>query len=178
MKEGNDILTHRSYTRDEICTSLAKDEFITKNKPAIMIEELLEPEKKQELDGLPRDFKFYCFGNQIAMVHVALRKSEINKDENEHQYYTPEFNLIQMQIMEKRKQGKIPIERPDCWEEMVESVKTIGQELGIYMRIDMFATNRGAVFGEFTPTPHGGNGYSDFADKYIGSFWKGEEGVI
>jgi glycosyltransferase involved in cell wall biosynthesis len=177
MKEGNEILTHRSYSRDEICTSLAKDEFITTSKPAIMIEELLEPEKKQELDGLPRDFKFYCFGEQIAMIHVVLRKSEINKDENEHQYYTPEFNLIQTQIMEKRKQGKIPIERPDCWEEMIQSVKTIGMELGIYMRIDMFATNRGAVFGEFTPTPHGGNGYSDFANKYLGTFWKGEEGV-
>jgi hypothetical protein len=60
---------------------------------------------------------------------------------------------------------------------MIQSVQTIGKALGIYMRIDMFPTNRGAVFGEFTPTPHGGNGYSRFADEYLGSFWKGEEGV-
>ena len=60
---------------------------------------------------------------------------------------------------------------------MIESVRTIGAALGMYMRIDMFATSRGAVFGEFTPTPHGGNGYTEYADKYLGSFWKGEEGV-
>ena len=32
---------------------------------------------------------------------------------------------------------------------MVDAVRAIGKELGIYMRIDMFATTRGAVFGEF-----------------------------
>ena len=111
------------------------------------------------------------------MIHVALRRSEIHKEKNEHQYYTPDFKIITQRIMERRNQGRHPIERPDCWEEMIMAVKTIGRELGIYMRIDMFATARGAVFGEFTPTPHGGNGYSEFADKYLGSFWKGEEGV-
>lgn len=177
MDNGEDILTHRTYDRQNLINALHHDEFIKKNNPFIMIEELLEPEEKQSEDGLPRDFKFYCFGEEIAMIHVALRRSEIHKEKNEHQYYTPEFKIITQKIMERRDQGKHPIERPDCWEEMIMAVKTIGRELGIYMRIDMFATARGAVFGEFTPTPHGGNGYSEFADKYLGSFWKGEEGV-
>ena len=68
------------------------------------------------------------------------------------------------------------LELPECFDEMVEAVKKIGSTLGIYMRIDMYATAKGAVFGEFTPTPHGGKGYSEWADKYLGSFWKGEEG--
>jgi glycosyltransferase involved in cell wall biosynthesis len=177
MKEGEDVLTHKSYDRDALITALKDDKFVAENKPTIMIEELLEPEKKQSSDGLPRDFKFYCFGDEIAMVHIALRKSEIHKERNEHHYYTPDFRIIEQKVMEKRDQGTVPIERPDCWDEMIEAVQAIGRELGIYMRIDMFATSKGAVFGEFTPTPHGGNGYSEFADKYLGSFWKGEEGV-
>ena len=177
MDNGEDMLTHRIYDRQNLINALHIDEFIKKNNPFIMIEELLEPEEKQSEDGLPRDFKFYCFGEEIAMIHVALRRSEIHKEKNEHQYYTPDFKIITQRIMERRNQGRHPIERPDCWEEMIMAVKTIGRELGIYMRIDMFATARGAVFGEFTPTPHGGNGYSEFADKYLGSFWKGEEGV-
>ena len=177
MKNGKDILTHTDHDRDSLIAALSNDKFVSENKPMIMIEELLEPEVKQHDDGLPRDFKFYCFGDEIAMIHVALRKSEINKRENEHQYYTPDFKIMSQRIMEKRDQGRTPILRPDCWDEMVNAVKTIGRELGIYMRIDMYATSRGAVFGEFTPTPHGGNGYSDFADRYLGSFWKGEEGV-
>ena len=177
MKNGEDILTHTPHDRNSLILALSNDKFVSENKPTIMIEELLEPEIKQRNDGLPRDFKFYCFGDEIAMIHVALRKSEVNKGENEHQYYTPDFKLFSQRIMEKRDQGRTPIPRPDCWDEMVNAVRTIGRELGIYMRIDMYATNRGAVFGEFTPTPHGGNGYSDFADRYLGSFWKGEEGV-
>jgi glycosyltransferase involved in cell wall biosynthesis len=177
MKDGEDILTHKSYDREALVAALVNDKFVAENKPTIMIEELLEPEEKQRSDGLPRDFKFYCFGDEIAMVHVALLKSEIYKEKNEHHYYTPDFRIIGQRIMDNRKQGTVPIERPDCWDEMVTTVRAIGRELGIYMRIDMFATTRGAVFGEFTPTPHGGGGYSEFADKYLGSFWKGEEGV-
>ena len=177
MKNGEDLLTHTQHDRDSLISALSNDKFVSEAKPTIMIEELLEPEAKQRDDGLPRDFKFYCFGDEIAMVHVALRKSEINKGENEHQYYTPDFKIMSQRIMEKRDQGRSPIPRPDCWGEMLDAVRTIGRTLGIYMRIDMYATNRGAVFGEFTPTPHGGNGYSEFADRYLGSFWKGEEGV-
>ena len=177
MKGGEDILTHQTHTRESIVGALLDDEFVVNNKPAIMIEELLEPEEKQVQDGLPRDFKFYCFGEEIAMVHVALRKSEVHKNQNVHQYYSPEFKIITDRIMKNRQQGQNPIEKPDCWDEMVEAVRIIGKSLGIYMRIDMFPTSRGAVFGEFTPTPHGGNGYSIYADQYLGSFWKGEEGV-
>ena len=177
IKNGEDLLTHTKHDRDSLIIALSNDKFVSENKPTIMIEELLEPEAKQRDDGLPRDFKFYCFGDEIAMIHVALRKSEVNKGENEHQYYTPDFRIMNQKIMAKRGQGRTAIPRPDCWDEMVDAVKTIGRELGIYMRIDMYPTNRGAVFGEFTPTPHGGNGYSDFADRYLGSFWKGKEGV-
>ena len=177
MRDGTDVLTHQAYTREDLVRALTEDEFIRQNQPMIMIEELLEPEPKQLSDGLPRDFKFYCFGEEIAMVHVALRKSEVNKSLNEHQYYDENFKLMPGKIMEKRDQGQDPIQRPDCWQEMIESVRTIGAALGMYMRIDMFATSRGAVFGEFTPTPHGGNGYTEYADKYLGSFWNGEEGV-
>lgn len=177
MKNGEDLLSHQPHNRQTIIDGLLNNEFVATNKPTIMIEELLKPEQKQSDDGIPRDFKFYCFGEDIVMIHVALRKSEIHKTKNEHQYYTPEFKIIESRVMENRQQGQIPIDRPDCWDEMVQSAQTIGKALGIYMRIDMFPTNRGAVFGEFTPTPHGGNGYSNFADEYLGSFWKGEEGV-
>ena len=60
---------------------------------------------------------------------------------------------------------------------MVTQVKTLGKMLGCFMRIDMYATSRGAVFGEFTPTPHGGSGYTEWADKYLATYWKGLEGV-
>ena len=177
MVNGDDILTHQPLSRDDIVEHLKSDDFYLQKKPEIMIEELLTPEDKSADDVLPRDYKFYCFGEKIVLIHVALRRSEINKEQNEHHYLKPNFVPFGEKVMKHRKQSKTPLERPDCWEEMIEAVRTIGKAVGIYMRIDMFATNRGAVFGEFTPTPHGGKGYSDVVDKYLAGFWHGEEGV-
>jgi hypothetical protein len=49
--------------------------------------------------------------------------------------------------------------------------------LNMFMRVDMYATTRSAVFGEFTPTPHGGKRYTREADRWLGSLWKGVEGA-
>jgi hypothetical protein len=46
----------------------------------------------------------------------------------------------------------------------------------MFMRIDMHATTNGAVFGEFTPQPHGGEGFTLWADEWLGAMWKGVEG--
>ncbi len=43
------------------------------------------------------------------------------------------------------------------------------------MRIDMYATTYGPVFGEFTRQPHGGSGYTTWADGWLGGLWRGVE---
>lgn len=177
IADGHDLLNHRDITLMEIVEELSENEFFKRVKPTVMIEELLVPESKQNSDFVPRDFKFYCFGSKIAMVHVALRKSVVKTNMNVHHYFDANFKKIPHRIMESRTVLDEPLERPDCWDEMVASVQKIGEALNIYMRIDMFATNRGAVFGELTPTPHGGKGYSEFGDRFLGSYWEGEEGV-
>ena len=177
INNGIEILTHRRLSFSEIIRELEENDFIQKEDPSIIVEELLSPENKEDNEGLPRDYKFYTFGEKIAMVHVVFRVSEIDKTQNLHFYLDSDFRPFPEQIMTSRPLNPYDLEKPDCWEEMVEAVKKIGSSVHAFMRIDMYATNRGAVFGEFTPTPHGGNGYSEFADRYLGSFWKGEEGV-
>jgi hypothetical protein len=54
---------------------------------------------------------------------------------------------------------------------MLSGVRKIGAAYGSFVRVDMYATTAGAVFGELTGTPSEGNGYSDFADKYFGELW-------
>ena len=36
------------------------------------------------------------------------------------------------------------------------SAKKLGGAINKFTRVDLYATNRGVVFGEFTPTPYGG----------------------
>ena len=61
---------------------------------------------------------------------------------------------------------------------MSAAARTLGKDLGIFMRIDFYTTKDGFYFGEFTPTPDGGKGYSEEGNRYLGSYWKGEEGVF
>uniref|UniRef100_A0A6S8BZ69 Uncharacterized protein n=1 Tax=Aureoumbra lagunensis TaxID=44058 RepID=A0A6S8BZ69_9STRA len=47
--------------------------------------------------------------------------------------------------------------RPPFWDEMVNQARRLSSALGVFMRIDLFASTKGPVLGEFTPFPmHGG----------------------
>jgi hypothetical protein len=59
---------------------------------------------------------------------------------------------------------------------MKKAAILLGEKLELFMRIDFYSTKKGYYFGEFTPTPGGGNGFSEEGDQFLGSFWKGEEG--
>jgi hypothetical protein len=71
-----------------------------------------------------------------------------------------------------------PLVIPDCADELISTAKLLGKSVGMFMRIDLYATTRGAVFGEFTPQPHGGKGFTEWADEWLGSLWEGKEGCI
>jgi len=169
------ILDGKEYTTDDIKNILSEDEFVQSQKVVFMAEEFLAPEIEVG-NPVPRDYKFYCFGSKIAMLHVVDRVSVKDTSLNTLHYFDENFKPIKRRVMKNISPPAYELELPECFDEMVEAVKKIGSTLGIYMRIDMYATTKGAVFGEFTPTPHGGKGYSEWADKYLGSFWKGEEG--
>ena len=177
MKNGFDILTHKQYSRTEIIEALKNDDFLLLKKPEILIEELLQPEEAESQFSIPRDYKFFCFGEEIALVHVVLRLSEVDASLNQHHYLDSNFHLLPFHVLQGRPQSEQELEKPKCWDEMVSMVRQIGKELGIFMRIDVFPTIRGCVFGEFTPTPHVGGKFVEEADQYLGLFWKGEEGV-
>jgi glycosyltransferase involved in cell wall biosynthesis/Flp pilus assembly protein TadD len=174
---GVNILDGEKYDRERIIGILGKDAFLSRQTPTYMVEELLLPELGRESDGLPRDYKFYCFGDCIAMVHVVLRKSSTDKYANIHHYLDCDLKPIQNLVTTTRPIPEEPFPVPDCWEEMLAHVRTLGRSLKCFMRIDMFATDKGPVFGEFTPTPEGGKGYTEWADKYLAAFWKGIEGA-
>ena len=146
-------------------------------KPIWMVEEFLRPESWSEDEKIPRDWKFYCFGEEIALIHVVLRNSTVDKYANVHHYFSPDLRQFQRRICDSRPVPDAPLFFPQCWDEMVKKVKMLGKKLGCFMRIDMYATDKGPVFGEFTPTPEGGEGFTEWADRYLATFWEGEEGV-
>ena len=66
-----------------------------------------------------------------------------------------------------------PLYFPSCWDEMVVQVAKLGKGLGCFMRIDMFATENGPVFDKFELNPEDGEGFTEYAEKYLATFWNG-----
>lgn len=144
-------------------------------RSGFMVEELLE--SWDHKPGIPLDYKFYAFGSRIAFIHIIERNSNARLSANRHWLFDEHWVPLQRQVVRTQALETNPLPAPDCLAEMVGMVKRMGSALGMFMRIDMYATTRGAVFGEFTPTPHGGKGFTPWADEWMGGLWQGVEGV-
>jgi len=60
---------------------------------------------------------------------------------------------------------------PRCLKEMIEKAKELSKSYEIFVRIDFYATDKGAVFGEFTPTPFKGANFAACADTLFIVYW-------
>ncbi len=123
-------------------------------------------------DDIPYDFKFYTFGKNVAFFHVVRRT---NKG-NEHWFFKPDCAPLNMKIQRTQEHCSRKLELPDNINDMLHLASKMGKHLNMFIRIDLYATTTGIRFGEFTPFPHGGKGYTDDAEAWLGSLWKDKEG--
>ena len=175
LNNGVNDLDGRSWSRDAIVEAINADATCNVPNTKFIIEEYLT--NWDHKPGIPYDYKYYLFGTSVAFIHVIERNSSTNTKLNRHWFLTPEWQPITRRIVESQLPELSAPPIPNCIDELQESTQQMGAKLNMFMRIDMYATTRGAVFGEFTPQPHGGNGYTPWADAWLGSLWKGEEGV-
>ncbi|MBI19598.1 MAG: hypothetical protein CMB73_03380 [Euryarchaeota archaeon] len=176
MVDGVNQLDGKSWSRQEIVDSIVSQPEVHNHKSTkIIIEEYLEDWKKPDL--IPYDYKFYMFGSECAFVTIIERNSNVNSNKNRFWNITMDWKSCEFKIIKTQTPEEVLPDIPDCWDELCETAIKLGKELGIFMRIDLYATKRGAVFGEFTPQPHGGNGFTEEADKWLGSIWRGLEGA-
>ncbi|QNL51645.1 hypothetical protein H8S90_08765 [Olivibacter sp. SDN3] len=165
MNDGLNLLDNKRYSPEEIVLLLRAcvSEFPNQH---ILVEEFLQNEAGEYL--IPVDYKFYCFNGKIAGISVINRfgnhggtRSFFNED------WIPMkpllFSFPYDNISEQAK--------PKCFDEMVEQVKKLSKIYGIFVRIDFYATSKGAVFGEFTPTPGLGMGFTKFGQKLFTAYW-------
>ncbi|MDC0340993.1 hypothetical protein OAM96_03440 [Candidatus Poseidoniaceae archaeon] len=178
MNNGVNLFDGKTWNRQEVIDefSISKQSQSDSNKK-IIIEELLIPWDGEK--RIPYDYKFYMFGEKIAYCQIIDRRSSANTKLNKTWYVDSEFNIINKQIMvEYWLDDKQPaIMKPDCWNDLVSTAKVLGAAVNRFTRVDLYATNNGPVFGEFTPTPHGGRGFTKWADKWLGEMWEGVEGA-
>lgn len=132
-------------------------------KAAFLVEEFLVQEGFASSDPvIPLDYKFHCFGGRALLVHVDDR-NVLSRDvlRRRQGWFSRDWcpSPHRMRIREKEYYG---FQKPQCYDSMLEIVETIARECCEYIRVDMYATDKGPVVGEISSYTHAGLGFTDF----------------
>lgn len=165
-------MSNQQITRDDIISEFKAEETISNQK--IIVEEFIDCAVKNE--GIPRDYKFYNFGERIAFIHIIERNSRKDQSLNRHFFIKEDKTPYPFQVQKTQKHSFDRLVLPDYFDEMIQKAKYISMELRAFMRIDLYAAKDGPVFGELAPYPHGGKGYMHDADVDLGAMWCGQDG--
>jgi hypothetical protein len=132
----------------------------------IMVEELLKPNNNSLL---PDDYKLFCFNGQVKFIQV------INRIKNSHVWYSKSWELINDQMNLTYNFG-IPETIPNNLTEIISTGEKLSKAYDYtFVRIDLYNTTKGVVFGEFTHTPWVGKSnklFTPFANIQLGKLWR------
>lgn len=177
MRDGYEAFRKRHLSRKELIEMARASAGGRQKQPngTWIVEELL---LNHDGSGEPAwDFKFYCFGPKVVVIQI-VRRTGRKASETRHWFRDPDWRPLPFQLSWDRPSSHAPLARPDCLDDMLRIVSDVGARLNIFLRIDMYATDRGPVFGEFTAYPNMGNGLTPRGDAWLGSHWKTLDGGI
>ena len=118
------------------------------------------------------DYKFFVFGGIVKNISLIRNinkkghtKIDLNRNWNRVKFHTTKAAPL-----------TLTIERPDDLDEMIELAEKLGkyyyEYTGIpFVRVDLFSTNRGIIFGEYTGGPNGGKHITHEYQKLFGKYW-------
>lgn len=114
--------------------------------------------------SLPIDYKFFASrGNIICCLSISGRAEHSTK-----RFFSDEkFNGIS--VLNKCVDS-FDAKKPKKYDEMIEVAKTLSKDFP-FVRVDLYETEKGVIFGELTFTPMGYNHYylSNEAQEFMGS---------
>ena len=111
--------------------------------------------------SIPDDYKVFCFD---GVPELILLKRYINSSYRQ-KYYTTQWKPLK-DLRTSSTDTVVP--KPVDLEPLLQ----FAQQLSKYfrnnvIRLDFYITDRGVIFGEFTPHPFGGVGYTRFGKRYL-----------
>lgn len=130
----------------------------------LLVEEFLE-----DAAGRQRalEVNLYCFGGRVGLIEHIERAGRISY----RCAYDAEWHPFAAGVHTERPRPQ-PLARPAALDQMVEVAGRLAATYGTFVRVDLYLTSRGLVFGEFSSTPFGGKGISPWADELLGRMWE------
>lgn len=147
------------FTNKQVNIETFEKQFGKWNEEIIVEEILTNFDGKTVLD----DYKCYVFNGEVKFI---LHKCFENGIYTRNWYNRNWECVIPLKIVDK--QGNFT-EKPPYFKEMIHDVEKIGNAVfaDCFVRIDFYITNEGPVFGEITPNPANGYGYTDYGIKIL-----------
>ncbi len=171
LENGHCLINETPLSRADIIAKIGEA-----GSQPFLVEELLQNHDGRR--GLPYDYKFNCFGDKVASINVIERNSLTDEALNRYWYLTADWTHQPFRVNTSHYHERSLPPKPACLEDMFALVRDVGSRLNCFVRIDLYATTRGPVFGEFTAFPHMGVGFTPQAEAYFGALWQGLEGCL
>jgi hypothetical protein len=133
----------------------------------ILVEEFLRTnlgEYRQHVD-----YKFHCFDGQVAAISVQAGR-QAGHSSPQCNYYDEFWNAIP-ESMRSHEFELTHFDKPASFDEMLDCASVLSRAYESYVRIDLYDTDRGCVFGEVASYPSGGRHFSSSADRLLGEYW-------
>jgi hypothetical protein len=169
MHGSTEMFSGQSYNCEELYKELlaSRGRFSTN---ILLAEEFVQDEQPSRI--LPLEYRVHVFSGKVAAIQVVHR-AHFESGESRHRFYTPDWELFDDLISTRFPLSEV-IQPPRCLPDMLMAASKLGKPWGTYVRVDMYAGTRGAVFGEYSSTPSNGNFFTPFADEYLGALWQHE----
>ena len=127
-------------------------------KPRVFAEAFIENDYETELQELV-DYKFFCFNGEPKIMYIANDGAKLREDSiTTTDFFDMDFNHLPMRMKDPNAET-LPT-RPKYFEEMKKIAAILSQDIP-FVRIDLYETSKGVLFGEYTFYHSGG-----FTDIY------------
>ncbi|TSD67382.1 hypothetical protein FFF34_008315 [Inquilinus sp. KBS0705] len=163
MADGTNLFDNKQYSPSKIVDVLSQA-LIANEHLEFLVEEFLRSENDQY--SILTDYKFFCFNGKIATIMVINR---LSPNSGFASFYDENWN--EMETVQKNYPKAKTQEPPNCLGDMISNVKKLSKAYGIFVRIDFYATLKGSVFGEFTPTPSMGTKFTLYGKNQLLNYW-------
>lgn len=164
IKNGINLFDGLAYSPNDIIGKIKKAN--QENVPQDYLVEEFLPRENGEI-AIHDDFKFYMFNGEIACIQLINRFSPKS---GTVRYYNEDWQILPNLKKSSYEEG-VYQDPPHCFEEMKSFAKILSKAYVLFVRIDFYATGKGAVFGEFAATPSHGIGYTPSGSKYLINYW-------
>ncbi|EKO3607626.1 hypothetical protein M6C35_002540 [Vibrio metschnikovii] len=168
VNNGVNVLTGEILDNDVVENMIKKS--IESKRYFIYEDFLVQEVMPEDAAFIPFDYKFHCFGGKARFVTVYDRILSLSNQSKYQRTYSRDFSRTIDGIRDDV--FSIPvINKPHCYDDMLEIVDYISTMLDDYLRIDMYATNRGPVLGEITTYHNAGNGFNELFNRIMIQLW-------